>query len=414
MPQADHFVIVGGGLAGAKVAEALREQGFDGDLTIVGAERRLPYERPPLSKDYLAGKAERSDFEVHDTDWYDEHKIALRLGVTATAVDAAAHTVELNDGSALTYTKLALATGSEPRVLPVPGLDASGVHYLRTVEDSDAIRAELSPQAHIVVIGGGWIGLEVASAARARDTTVSIVEAADLPLAGALGPEVARSFLDLHRAHGVIFYLGAAIAAVETEDDAVKAVALADGTRLEADAVVVGVGAAPRLSLAEGAGLEVDNGVLVDESLQTSDPDIVAVGDIALHAHPVLGQRVRVEHWANALNQPAAAAATMLGNPTPYAELPYFFTDQYDLGMEYIGHAPAGSYAQVLIRGDLDAREYIAFWLDTDRRVLAGMNVNVWDVVDDIKALILTQQPVDEARLVDPDVPLGDLVASAP
>jgi NADPH-dependent 2,4-dienoyl-CoA reductase/sulfur reductase-like enzyme len=412
MPQTDHFVIVGGGLAGAKTAEALREQGYDGELTIVGAERHLPYERPPLSKDYLAGKAERSDFEVHDADWYDEHKIALRLMTTATTLDPATHTVTLSDGSTLTYTKLALATGSDPRVLPLPGLEASGVHYLRTVEDSDAIRAELSPHARVVIIGGGWIGLEVAAAARAREAAVAVVEAADLPLAAALGPEVAQSFLTLHRDHGVVFYLGAAVAAVETEDDGVTAVALADGTRLEADAVVVGVGAAPRLGLAEGAGLDVADGVVVDESLQTSDPDIVAVGDIALHAHPVLGHQVRVEHWANALNQPASAAATMLGSPQPYAELPYFYTDQYDLGMEYVGHAPPGSYQEVVVRGDLDAREYIAFWLDGDHRVLAGMNVNVWDVVDDVKALITAKRPVDTTRLADPSVPLADLLAN--
>ena len=412
MPQTDHFVVVGGGLAGAKTAEALREQGYDGELTIVGTERHLPYERPPLSKDYLAGKAERSDFEVHDADWYREHKVALRLATTATSLDPRAHTVTLSDGTTLTYTKLALATGSEPRVLPVPGLEASGVHYLRTVEDSDAIRAELSPHARVVIIGGGWIGLEVAAAARARETAVAVVEAADLPLAAALGPEVARSFLTLHLDHGVVFHLGASVAAVETEDEAVTAVALADGVRLEADAVVVGVGAAPRLGLAEGAGLDVANGVVVDESLQTSDPDIVAVGDIALHAHPVLGQQVRVEHWANALNQPAVAAATMLGAPEPYTELPYFFTDQYDLGMEYVGHAPPGSYDRVVVRGDLDTREYIAFWLDADSRVLAGMNVNVWDVVDDVKALILANRPVDSDRLADLDVPLATLAAA--
>ena len=411
MPQTDQFVIVGGGLAGAKTAEALREQGFDGELTVVSAERHLPYERPPLSKDYLAGKAERSDFEVHDADWYPEHNIALLLGTTATTLDPAAHTVALSDGSTLSFTKLALATGSEPRVLPLPGLDASGVHYLRTVEDSDAIRAELSPEAQIVIIGGGWIGLEVAAAARGREAAVTVIEAADLPLAATLGPEVAQSFLQLHRDHGVVFHLGASVAAVETEDDAVTAVTLADGTRLEADAVIVGVGAAPRLGLAVGAGLDVDNGVVVDERLQTSDPDIVAVGDIAQHRHPVLGQQVRVEHWANALNQPAVAAATMLGSPTPYTELPYFFTDQYDLGMEYVGYAPPGSYSRVVVRGDLDAREYVAFWLDGDGRVLAGMNVNVWDVVDDIKKLILAKTPVDAERLADPSVALSDLVS---
>jgi NADPH-dependent 2,4-dienoyl-CoA reductase/sulfur reductase-like enzyme len=411
MAHPDHVVVIGGGLAGAKTAEALREQGYTGPLTIVGAERHLPYERPPLSKDYLAGKSQRADFEVHDAGWYETHEVTLRLTTTATRIDPGTHTVELSDGSSLEYSKLALATGSEPRVLPVPGIEASGVHYLRTVEDSDAIRAELSPDAHIVIIGGGWIGLEVAAAARARDTSVSVIEAADLPLATTLGPELAQSVLNLHRDHGVVFHLGTSVAAIDVEDDAVRAVILADGTRIDANAVIVGVGAAPRLSLAEGAGLDVDNGVLVDESLQTSDPDIVAVGDIALHAHPTLGRRVRVEHWANALNQPAAAAATMLGSPTPYTELPYFFTDQYDLGMEYVGHAPPGAYQQVVVRGDLDGREYIAFWLDGEKRVLAGMNVNVWDVVDDVKALILSGQSVDEARLADPGVALADVPA---
>src|SRR4051794_383119 len=411
MPQQpDQFVIVGGGLAGAKLAEALREQGFEGALTLVGAEHHLPYERPPLSKDYLAGQVERSDFQVHGADWYDENNVALRLDTIATEIDPTAHTVTLADGSSLAYAKLALATGSEPRVLPVPGFDASGVHQLRTVEDSDAIRAELSPDARLVIVGGGWIGLEVAAAARGRGADVSVIEAADRPLAGALGPEIAESFLRLHREHGVTFHLGASVASLDSDDDVVTGVTLADGTHLEADAVVVGVGAAPRLSLAEGAGLETDNGVLVDENLQSSDPDIVAVGDIARQWHPVLGQRVRVEHWANALNQPAAAAATMLGTPTPYTELPYFFTDQYDAGMEYVGHAPPGSYESVVVRGDLGGREYIAFWLDGEGRVLAGMNVNVWDVVDDVKTLILAKEPVDPDRLADAEVALSDVL----
>jgi 3-phenylpropionate/trans-cinnamate dioxygenase ferredoxin reductase subunit len=409
MPREDHFVIVGAGLAGAKTAEALRDLGYEGALTLIGTERHLPYERPPLSKDYLAGKADRKDFEVHDAAWYEDHDVALLLTTTAVAVDRGEHAVRMSDGSALAYTKLALATGSEPRIPPIPGLEASGVHVLRTVEDSDSIRAEMSPSARIVVIGGGWIGLEVAAAARGREADVTVVEAAELPLAAALGPEVATSFLALHREHDVTFHLGASVAAVEVADDAVAAVTLADETRVEADAVVVGVGVAPRVQLAAEAGLAVDDGVLVDEALQTSDPDIVAVGDIARQAHPVLAQRVRVEHWANALNQPATAAATMLGQHQPYAELPYFFTDQYDLGMEYIGHAPPGSYDRVVVRGDLDRREYIAFWLDAESSVLAGMNVNIWDVVDDVKALILAQRPVDADRLADPDVPLADL-----
>jgi NADPH-dependent 2,4-dienoyl-CoA reductase/sulfur reductase-like enzyme len=403
------IVIVGGGLAGAKTAEALREDGYEGPLTLISSEEHLPYERPPLSKGYLAGNEEFASAQVHDEAWYADQHVDLVLGTTATEVDAARHEVTLVDGSRIPYTRLVLATGSTARRLPLPGMAAHGVHTLRTVEDSDRIIEALTAGSRLAVIGGGWIGMEVASNARARDVDVTVIEAADLPLVGALGPELARVFLDLHREHGVVFHLGAQVAEITEDDSQATGVRLGDGTHVPADTVLVGVGAAPNLELAESAGVDVDGGVLVDASLRTSDPDIWAVGDIAAAEHPLLRRRIRVEHWANALNQPAVAARSMLGQDAAYDELPYFFTDQYDLGMEYIGDVPRDTDTHVVIRGDLAGREFIAFWLDSDNRVLAGMNVNVWDVVDEIKALIRSGKSVDPARLADPDVALADV-----
>ena len=399
-----HVVIIGGGLAGAKTAEALRTEGFTGQLTLLAAEPHVPYERPPLSKAYLASGAAFDDAAVHPQDWYRDNDVDLRLGTRATAIDAAAHQVRLADGTSTGYDKLVLATGAVPRRLPLPGADAEGIHYLRTREDADAIRSRFGDGKRLAVIGGGWIGLEVAATARAAGTQVTVLVTAELPLLGVLGPELARVFADLHQAHGVDLRLGARIEAITTEAGTASGVRLADGTTIETDAVVVGIGVAPDLTLAESAGLKIDNGVLVDASLRSSDPDIFAVGDIANHDHPVLGHRVRVEHWAAALNQPATAAAALLGKHVTYTALPYFFTDQYDLGMEYLGHAPKDSYDKVAVRGDLARREFVAFWLG-DNRIKAAMNVNVWDVIDQIKPLITAGTPIDTEKLVDPNVP---------
>ncbi|UGT69543.1 FAD-dependent oxidoreductase [Nocardia gipuzkoensis] len=405
MSSDQHFVIVGGGLGAAKIAEALRAKDFDGIVTLIGAEEHLPYERPPLSKEHLAGKKSFPEFIVDPAQWYRDHHIDVRLGTTVTGLDPAAKTITLPDGSTLSYDKLALATGSTPRTLPVPGADAPNVYTLRTIEDSDTLIELFGSARRIVIIGAGWIGLEVAAAARAAGVEVTIVERGDLPLRAALGPEMGQVFADLHRANGVDFRFEAQVEAITTEEaiatDVANGVRLADGSTIEADAVLVAVGARPNVELAADAGLAVDDGVLVDERLATSDPDIVAVGDIAAQQHPVLGRRIRVEHWANALNQPAVAAATMLGKQAAYDRLPYFFTDQYDLGMEYTGFAAPEEYAKVVVRGDTAAREFVAFWLDSADRVLAGMNVNVWDVTDRIKELILAGEPVDPDRLAD-------------
>ncbi|WP_040789404.1 NAD(P)/FAD-dependent oxidoreductase [Nocardia paucivorans] len=401
MTSTRHFVVVGGGLAGAKVAHALRENDFDGTITLIGAEEHLPYERPPLSKEYLAGKKDPADFTVESAAWYRDHHIDLRLGTEVTAIDRASRTVALPDGSTLGYDKLALATGATPRRLPVPGTDAEGVYTLRTLEDSDALIRLFGTAHRLAVIGAGWIGLEVTAAARAAGVEVTIVEAARTPLLGALGPEMGAVFADLHRAHGVELRFETQVERIVTDGGRAVGVRLGDGTTIDADAVLVAVGAKPNIELAAAAGLEVADGVLVDAGLTTSDPDIVAVGDIAEQQHPLFGRRIRVEHWANALNQPAVAAATMLGKHAVYDRLPYFFTDQYDLGMEYTGHTAAGDHARVVVRGDLAGREFVAFWLDSVDRVLAGMNVNVWDVGDRIKELIRSGDPVDPERLAD-------------
>ncbi len=407
MDTPQQIVVVGGGLAGAKTVEALRDQGYTGRLTLIARENELPYERPPMSKGYLAGDDEFDAAVVHPQPWYPEHDVDLRTGTSVTAVDRATHTVTLDKGEPLSYDKLVVATGSEPKVLPIDGADTDGVHYLRTRADADSLKEQFGTDKKLAVIGAGWIGLEVAAAARGKGTAVTVLEGAAQPLLAVLGPEIAPVFAQLHRDNGVDLRLSVKVDRIEVEDGKAVGVRLADGEVVPADAVVIGVGAAPNLDLAKDAGLDVDGGVLVDATLRTSDPDIYAVGDIAAHDHPVLGRRVRVEHWATALNQPAAAAAAILGSTDGYQDLPYFFSDQYDLGMEYIGNAP--SYGQVVVRGDRDAREFVAFWLDDDQRIVAAMNVNVWDVIDEIKPLIIDVVSVDPKQLADPDVPYADL-----
>ena len=408
--KSETFLIVGGGLAGAKAAEALRDNDFDGDVVVFATEQHLPYERPPLSKEYLAGKKTLDEFTALPAAWYRDHNVDLRLGTPVSSVYSHGHLVGLPDQSTLHYDKLLLATGSAPRRPAIPGADADRVHYLRTVDDADALNAVLTEGSWLAIVGGGWIGLAVPAGARGRDVNVTVVEAAELPLLGALGREAAEVFAKLHREHGVDLRLRATVEEITTADGAATGLRLGDGSTVDADAVLVAVGAAPNTDLALRAGLTMgaDGGVLVDSALRTSDPDIFAVGDIASAQHPLFGTRIRTEHWANALKQPAVAVAGMLGKVGEYAELPYFFTDQYDLGMEYVGHAP--DYDRVVFRGDVDGREFVAFWLDGENRVLAGMNVNIWDVLDDVKSLIRSRSPVDPDKLSDPQQALGSLI----
>lgn len=408
MASSTTFVIVGGGLAGAKAVEALRDNDFDGQIILFADEKHLPYERPPLSKEYLAGKKSLADFTVQDSGWYRDHDVDLRLGSRVSSLDPNAHTVGLPDGTTVAYDRLLLATGSASRRPPLPGSDADGVHYLRTYDDAVALNSVLTEGSSLAVVGAGWIGLEVAAGARQRGVNVTVVETAKQPLLAALGETVGEVFADLHREHGVDLRLEAQVEEITTTDGRATGLKMRDGSTVAADAVLVAVGARPNIELAERAGLATgDGGVLVDASLRTSDPDVYAAGDIAAAEHPLFGTRIRTEHWANALKQPVVAAAGMLGAPGEYAELPYFFTDQYDLGMEYVGHAPA--FERVVFRGDVSGREFVAFWLDGHDRVLAGMNVNVWDVLDDVKALIRSKAPVDVDALTDPRAPLADL-----
>jgi 3-phenylpropionate/trans-cinnamate dioxygenase ferredoxin reductase component len=401
------FVIVGGGLAGAKAAETLRAEGYDGEIVLVSAEADRPYERPPLSKGYLLGSDERDSAFVHPKAWYDENDVQLRLSTRATALDPDAHVVELGHGERLRYEKLLLTTGSVPRRLGVPGAESEGVLYLRELPDSDRIRSALTSGARIVVVGAGWIGLEVAAAARHHGADVTVLEVADLPLQRVLGDDIARVFADLHREHDVDLRLSTGVERFRPVGGGLSVVD-STGDEIDADAVVVGVGIRPALDLAEVAGLSIDDGVAVDASLRTSAPDVYAAGDVAAAEHPILGTRIRVEHWANALNGGPVAARSMLGQDVVYDELPYFFTDQYDLGMEYIGHAPPGSYDRVVVRGDLAAREFQAFWL-SGGRALAGMHVNLWDDgIDPIKEVVASGRVLDPDRLADPAVPLGD------
>jgi 3-phenylpropionate/trans-cinnamate dioxygenase ferredoxin reductase component len=404
MPSDQTFVIVGASLAGAKAAETLREEGFDGRVVLVGSETERPYERPPLSKEYLRGEADGKPY-VHDEGYYGGKDIDLRLGVTATNLDTAARTVTLDDGETLSYDKLLLTTGAEPRRLGLPGGDLDEVHYLRTVQDSDALHARLEQGGRLVVVGAGWIGSEVAASARQKGVEVTLLDPLAVPLERVLGPEVGGVYRDVHVEHGVQMLMGTGVDAFEGSGT-VERVRTSDGRQLDCDFVVVGVGVQPRTQLAEAAGIAVDNGILVDEHLRTSAPDVFAAGDVANQQHPFYGRRVRVEHWANALNQAPGAAKSMLGATEAYDTLPYFFSDQYDLGMEYSGFST--DWDRVVFRGDPASREFIAFWLE-DGRVAAGMNVNVWDVNEAVQAIIRSRKPVDEQRLTDPGVPLEEL-----
>ncbi|MEU8529821.1 MULTISPECIES: NAD(P)/FAD-dependent oxidoreductase [Streptomyces] len=412
------FVIVGGGLAGAKAAETLRAEGFSGRVILIGDERDHPYERPPLSKGYLTGKAERDSVFVHEPAWYAQNDIELHLGQPVTAVDRDARTVRLGDGTVIRFDKLLLATGAEPRRLDIPGTDLAGVHHLRRLAHADRLRHVLASlgrdNGHLVIAGGGWIGLEVAAAARGYGAEVTIIEPEPTPLHRVLGPELGQLFADLHTDHGVRFHFGAMLTEIVGQDGMVLAVRTADGEEHPAHAVLAAIGAAPRTALAENAGLALvdradGGGIAVDASLRTSDPDIFAAGDVAAAQNPLLHTRIRVEHWANALNGGPAAALAMLGRNVSYDRVPYFFSDQYDLGMEYSGWAPPGSYDQVVARGDVGKREFIAFWL-REGRVVAGMNVNVWDVTEAIQKLIRSGAAVDPDALADPSVPLESLV----
>jgi 3-phenylpropionate/trans-cinnamate dioxygenase ferredoxin reductase subunit len=399
------FVIVGASLAGAKAAEELRSQGFDGRVVLLGAESERPYERPPLTKDYLRGESEREKAYVHAAGFYAENDIELETATAVTAIDPAGARVTLADGRALDFDRLLLATGAEPRRTSIDGAALDGVYYLRTLADCDALRERFEMGGRVVVVGAGWIGSEFAASARQRGLEVTVVDPLALPNERIFGPEIGAFYRDVHIKHGVEMVLGDGVEALVGET-AVKAVRTSGGRQIDCDFVVVGIGVVPRVELGEAAGLDVHDGILASDALQTSASNVFAAGDVARAEHPFYGERIRLEHWANALNQGPAAARSMLGQTTSYDRIPYFYSDQYDVGMEYSGYAP--KWDEVVFRGERDSGEFIAFWLK-DQRVIAGMNVNVWDVNEHIQALIRSRKPIQTTALKDPDTPLEAL-----
>jgi 3-phenylpropionate/trans-cinnamate dioxygenase ferredoxin reductase subunit len=403
------FVIVGAGLAGAKAAETLRADGFDGRLLLLGDEAEQPYERPQLSKAYLRGETDRDSLYVHQDGFYAAHEIELRTSTPVRSIAPSGHQLELASGERIGYQRLLLATGATPRRLPLPGADLASIHYLRTRQDSDVLAAAAARAEHVVVVGTGWIGSEAAASLRQLGRDVTLIGPDTAPLARVLGPEIGGVYRDLHADHGVRLALGTRVAGFRGHGR-VEAVVIDDGRTIEGDLVLVGAGAAPRTELAEAAGLPVRNGLLVNEQLEAvGAAGVYAAGDVAAAWHPRYQSYLHAEHWANALNQGPAAARNMLGIPTPYARLPYFYSDQFDLSMEYSGFATG--WDRVVVRGDPADRAFVAFWLK-DQRVVAGMNANVWDVTESIQALIRGALPVDPARLADADVPLDQVTGA--
>jgi 3-phenylpropionate/trans-cinnamate dioxygenase ferredoxin reductase subunit len=400
------FIIVGASLAGAKAAEELRERGFDGRIVLIGAESERPYERPPLTKDYLRGESDRGSNFVHEEGFYAAREISLLTDTAVTAFDPVAATVALSDGTELGYDRLLLATGAEPRRLRVAGADLEGIHYLRTLADCELLRDRLRGGARIAVVGAGWIGSEFAASARQVGHEVTLIDPGALPNERIFGTEIGSFYRDLHALHCVDLVLGEGVESFEG-DGRLARVRTSSGRAIECDFAVVGIGVLPRTDLARDAGLAVENGILVDAGLQTTAPGVFAAGDVASAWHPFYGRQLRVEHWSNALTQGPAAARAMLGETVRYEHIPYFFSDQYEVGMEYSGYAP--HWDEIVFRGDQASGEFIAFWL-RDGRVVAGMNVNVWDVSDQIRTLIGSRQTVDVPTLTDPDTPLGSSV----
>jgi 3-phenylpropionate/trans-cinnamate dioxygenase ferredoxin reductase subunit len=398
------FVIVGAGLAGAKAAEVLRDEGFDGRLILIGEEADRPYERPPLSKEYLRGEAKERPY-VHDAAFYGDNQIELWTSSHVTGIDPAGHEVHIEGDRRQPYDRLLLATGAAPRRLDRPGSDLPGIQYLRTLGDSERIAERIDAGEPVVVLGSGWIGAEIAASARQKGCEVTMIEQSSLPLERVLGPELGAIYRDIHLDHGVRFLPETTIDRFEGSDR-MERVITSDGASIDTGFVVVGIGVVPRTELGESAGARIDNGILTDEGLATSLPDVFAAGDVANARHPHYEGHLRVEHWANALNQGPAVAKAMLGREVSYDEIPYFFSDQYETGMEYGGYAL--EWDEVVFRGDVAAREFIAFWVK-DKRVVAGMNMNVWDVNDPIRELIRSRQEVELPLLRDPDVPIDQL-----
>lgn len=403
------MVIIGGGLTAATAAETLRKEGYQGPLTIVADEAEIPYQRPPLSKGFLAGKEGEDALLPLPASWYPEHNVTVLTGTAATALDPGTHTVTLADGSVLPYATVLLATGAAPRRIPFPGVELAGVYTFRTKADSVAMKEWLSTGGHnLVLIGSGWIGMEIAATARELGNNVTLLGLEDVPLSVAIGKELGGVFLNRHQEAGVKFVLPASAAEIQGTDGVVTSVLTTTGVTLPADIVIVAVGVVPNIALAQDAGLTINNGIEVSAALQTSAEDVYAAGDVANAMHPVTGTFARSEHWANAIASGKVAAKSMLGQDATLDDIPYFYTDQFDLGMEYSGFGALTKDAELVVRGDLAKHEFIAFWV-LEGRVVSGMNVNIWDVQDAIKALISSRRIVDTVKLADPQTPLEEI-----
>lgn len=377
------IVIVGGGMAAGTAAVELRERGYDGEVLLFADEAHPPYERPPLSKGYLAGSAQAKDAYLQPQLWYDEHDVDLRTRTRVEEIRLDDKVVSATDGDQ-PYSRLLLATGASARTLPLASTDEAPVTYLRSLEDARLLRGRLDADARLLVVGGGWIGMEVAATARQRGADVVLVEPAAHPLLNVLGPELGGRLAEVHRRHGVDLRTSTTLESLDG-----RRARLSDGAELEVDTVVVGVGAVPNDALARRAGLEVANGVVVDQGLRSSDPDVFAAGDVANHAHPVLNEQVRVEHWQNAVGQGKAAARALLGEPVVYDALPTFFSDQYDLGLEYFGYPGSAGADHVRIdpaTGD-DPDGLTAWWFRGDTLV-AALHINQWDRSEQLAARV--------------------------
>jgi len=403
------FVIVGAGVAGGGAAAALREEGFDGRVVLIGAEQQPPYERPPLSKEYLRGESSFERALFQPPDFYDENGVETRFGVRATRVDAAEKVVELDGGERVAYDRLLVATGGRNRRFRIPGMDLEGIYSLRTVADSDRIRAEISPGRRAVVVGMGFIGSEVAASLRQSGVDVVVVDRNEVPLRRVLGEEVGRVIEGIHRDHGTSMIFEDTVAAFEGVGR-VERVTTARGRRIECDFVVVGLGVEPVTDFLADTGAEIDNGVLVDEYLRTGVEGIYAAGDVANHYHPVFGRRIRVEHWQNALKQGPAAARNMLERGEPYVEIPWFWSDQYEHNLQYAGFHT--EWDELVVRGSMEERNFVAFYRK-DRRVLAAVAVNRGRDLRRSIPLIKAREPIDAARLCDLNIDLRELASVA-
>lgn len=408
MSDAQTFVIIGAGQAGAWAIYGLREEAeFTGRIVLIGEEEYLPYERPPLSKSAMLGYTSVEDAYFWPREKYDEWNVEMHLGVGAEKIDRTAKIVTLADGEEIAYDRLLLATGTRPRLLRIDGAELSGVHYLRTIADTLAIQSDIPDNGSALIVGGGWIGLEVAGALSKRNCKATVIEVADRLCGRAVPPEISDWLLAFHQGHGVDVRLDSGIEQLLGEDGKLTGAKLASGETIDCTLAIVGIGVVPNSELAEEAGLDIDNGVVVDEQGRTSDPDIFAAGDLTNHPNPLLGRRIRLESWENAQNQARIAAKAMADKGEDYAEIPWFWSDQFDANIQMIG-LPLG-WEQLVTRGDPASNEFITFYL-RDGKIDGAISVNNSRDIRMAKRLMQSSKPVSAEDLANPDLKLQALL----